>query len=1104
MEIQRALLMDRGSVTFLQQAHRNNWERYLASLRAGDQGLQGAVRQGWDLCILTASDERQAAVYRQQLAWRRPAGLLPASTRFLVVPDPARRRLGSGGATLHVLAQLLTDGLAQEPCSDPAGQVQGTFSGRPELPAQPSRILLIHSGGDSKRLPHCSATGKLFARVPRLLPDGRASTVFDEFLIGLSGLASELPPGVLVASGDVLLIFDHLQLAFRRGGVIGVAAAALAETGLHHGVYISASGSHRVRAYLHKPAAAELAQWEGIDRDGTVQIDTGLVWWDQAAVQKLVALAHDPAVTNLIGPLAGGEDESAHAQSRPSSGLNLYGDLLLPLAQSTTLPAYLADTSDGPIVPGLTEARQAIWDILRGTPFSVERLQPAVFVHFGTSAEYWHMAAADVELARLCSWDQQAAAWIAPAGSATGLSNSPSGLVAANAALEGAVSLGGQPALVIDSQLAGPLSCEGAAVIAGVRADGPIRLADGTVLHQLPVRGAKTATSGGFVTQIFGMQDNPKRAWDDPAASFLNRPWHWWLTAAGIHPEIIWPDMQPADRTLWNAKLFPVAAEREESLHLALPLQAIVPAPDGWTAKWAAAKRLSLAESAALADGDRLNAELAAIEDHVVACRFLAAVQGEEPAALAGQWFKQPAGDLLRRSQEVAGRLAQGSPWLQVRGYRALAEALGDRRWEDRAFEVLAGSIKAALPASGHSHRGSLKQRDRQDGAVGGTVRVQASARVDFGGGWTDTPPYSIERGGTVLNAAVRLRGIYPVFCEAMWLDEPRLILESRDLDAVLEPACAGEILAYANPADPFALCKAALVLHGIVPAGSPPGLRIDELCRGLGGGLRLSTGTTIPRGSGLGTSSIMAGAVLACLNRLLQPERLTQREGPSGPDSTSGMEDYDGSLFAEVLVLEQMLTTGGGWQDQVGGLVGGVKLLTTAPGLPQQINIEHVRLPAHVEAELAARLLLVYTGQQRLAKNLLRAIMSHWMARERKMVWVLDDLARLAHGMHQALAAGDVTGFGALMGEHWVLNKRMDPGCTNPFIDQLFTLMEPYITGAKLAGAGGGGFAIVVARDAEAGHRLPVILEDHLPGTPVAVWPCAVPVTGMTIDETQ
>ena len=53
-----------------------------------------------------------------------------------------------------------------------------------------------------------------------------------------------------------------------------------------------------------------------------------------------------------------------------------------------------------------------IWERLRGTPFSVERLQPAVFVHFGSSREYWHMTAGDPELADLCGWTTQAAAWI--------------------------------------------------------------------------------------------------------------------------------------------------------------------------------------------------------------------------------------------------------------------------------------------------------------------------------------------------------------------------------------------------------------------------------------------------------------------------------------------------------------------------------------------------------------------------------------------------------------------------------------------------------------------------------------------------------------------
>jgi len=101
---------------------------------------------------------------------------------------------------------------------------------------------------------------------------------------------------------------------------------------------------------------------------------------------------------------------------------------------------------------------------------------------------------------------------------------------------------------------------------------------------------------------------------------------------------------------------------------------------------------------------------------------------------------------------------------------------------------------------------------------------------------------------------------------------------------------------------------------------------------------------------------------------------------------------------------------------------------------------------------------------------------------------------------MRDALESGDLTAFGALLSEHWTLNKRMDPGCTNPFIDGLFDAMAPFIVGGKLAGAGGGGFAIVVARDADARHALARALQARYPGTPVAIWPCAIAEKGMDV----
>ena len=100
--------------------------------------------------------------------------------------------MGSGGATFQVMRYIAE----QEP--------------ERENPFKNRRILVIHSGGDSKRVPQYSAIGKLFSPVPRELPDGRSSTLFDEFIVGMSGVPSRIQEGMLVLSGDVLLLFIPL------------------------------------------------------------------------------------------------------------------------------------------------------------------------------------------------------------------------------------------------------------------------------------------------------------------------------------------------------------------------------------------------------------------------------------------------------------------------------------------------------------------------------------------------------------------------------------------------------------------------------------------------------------------------------------------------------------------------------------------------------------------------------------------------------------------------------------------------------------------------------------------------------------------------------
>lgn len=1037
--------IDPGALALLQQGYRNNWRQYLAGL--GETGSPGA---DWDMVILTASNARQAQAYETQLATRRDAGQLSPRTAYRVIADPDGLRIGSGGATLRVLAMLAEETRTGSLGRGTRAQAYG------EDPLGGRRVLIIHSGGDSRRLPHCSATGKLFARVPHELPDGRASSLFDEFVVSLGGLPRQIPPGVLVASGDVLLLFDHLQLLFARPGISGVAAVAPAETGTHHGVYVPATDSGRVDRFLHKPSLRRLCEENALQPGNNVLIDTGLVWFDPISVAQALAMW-----------------ERVESMVMRGVTVNLYGDLLAPLAESTERQAYLEDTSDGPAVAELQYVRQVAWETLRGTPLSVERLDPAVFIHFGTTREYLDVLSEGVQAFSSCWWSPLAGSWVT-----SGASDVTRDLVAANACLCRAQAPRGY---VLDTLVERDAKLGEGCLVANVMADGlDLVVPPHTVLHQLPVLldGSEAMADGGlhYCTRFYGVSDDPKRSLLGDG-TFMNMAWRDWLAASPIDPGDLWPESDDeCAHTLWNARLFPVCRDRQKSLETVLWLAAPGEAHPELIARWRAARRVSLSDSFRMADVGVIVREQERIADCVRARRFYTGLETERPAhelaVLLGSSQQARA-----QARSIADRLeAEMDPWLPIRGYRALAIATGEERWNDRAFSSLARLVRA------HTHELNVSDDLAEGVAPRGLAR--AAARIDFGGGWTDTPPYSLERGGAVLNAAITLYGEHPILAEAERLDEPALVIASRDLGASRRIRYAGQVLDFANPADPYALHKAALVFRGIVPPSAPPETEIASLLRLGGYGLRLTTGTRIPRGSGLGTSSILAGAILAALSDLLR-QPIDQA-----------------ALFDEVLCLEQMITTGGGWQDQIGGLVGGCKYVTTVPGLPQVAHVETLTISEALRGAFADRLRLVYTGQRRLAKGLLRAMMGRYMARDPEMVAMLGEIGRLALEMRRALDVDDLDTFGELIAQHWEINKRMDADTTTPFIDDLIGLFQPYAVGCKLAGAGGGGFAIVVTRDAAASDALDHALVARFGESAVRAWPFGVARQGLVVGE--
>jgi galactokinase/mevalonate kinase-like predicted kinase len=171
--------------------------------------------------------------------------------------------------------------------------------------------------------------------------------------------------------------------------------------------------------------------------------------------------------------------------------------------------------------------------------------------------------------------------------------------------------------------------------------------------------------------------------------------------------------------------------------------------------------------------------------------------------------------------------------------------------------------------------------------------------------------------------------------------------------------------------------------------------------------------------------------------------------------------------------LLEQRMSTGGGWQDQVGGIMPGVKLIRTEPGAEQIVSLRWSVFDMREKSELKSRCLLYFTGQKRMARNILQNVVGGYLARDPGVMQTVGELKRAALETKEALDAQDIDGFAQGVGRYWDLKKQIDPGSTNKPIEKLLELIKEETSAALLPGAGGGGFIFMIARSTEAAARI-------------------------------
>ena len=355
------------------------------------------------------------------------------------------------------------------------------------------------------------------------------------------------------------------------------------------------------------------------------------------------------------------------------------------------------------------------------------------------------------------------------------------------------------------------------------------------------------------------------------------------------------------------------------------------------------------------------------------------------------------------------------------------------------------------------------KQRPRMSVYSDQIVWGRSPVRIDIAGGWTDTPPYCLMEGGSVINFAVELNGQPPLQAYVRPCKEHHIILRSIDLGAMERIETYEQLADFMHVGSPFSIPKAALVLAGFQPGFSQePFPTLKAQLEDFGCGIELTLLSAIPAGSGLGTSSILAATVLGAVN-----------------DFCSLAWDKN-EIGKRTLVLEQLLTTGGGWQDQFGGVLGGVKLLQTVRGFDQNPQVRWLPNDLFTQSEYQSCHLLYYTGLTRTAKNILSEIVRRMFLNQNDELRMLREMKAHTMDMYEVIQRADFNQMGRLIRKTWQQNQCIDSGTNPSAVKAITDLIDDLCLGYKLPGAGGGGYLYMVAKDPEAAARIKQILRQQ------------------------
>lgn len=897
--------------------------------------------------------------------------------------DPKDTRLGSGGGTTWLLEECYR---AENPQTD-----FDTWLSK-------EKRILIHAGGQSRRLPAYAVSGKINAPIP-VFRWARGQSLSQNLLSLQLPLYEKIlkhsPDSLhtLIAAGDVFIDANHSLPDIPDADVICFGLWVDSSLATRHGVFSSRRETpDKLDSMLQKPSIEEL---ELRSQTHYFLMDIGL--W----------LLSDKAIKLL-------RERSYDTNGKPVF-YDLYSHFGLALGENPQI-------NDGEI---------------NNLSVKIVSLPDARFHHFGTSRE---LISSTLALQEKVS-DQRLVMH-------KKIKPNPA-IFTQNSRIKISFNESNKNVWIENSVISDNWKISSDHIITGVPNNTwNISIPSGVCIDIVPIG------KNEYAVRPYGMDDAFKG--DIRHTLWMGKPVSEWLQERGLSDS----DLGQPLFDLQLCKLFPCVNSSEE-MEVVLNWMINEPGNNDGKTIWKNSKRYSaddLMDNASLlrlyAQREKLRKEnYKAIETNYEKSVFYQLDLLDVAAEYDRMHLTVP--DIVKDSSD---RMTQiHNRMLRSRIFLLSEDYLNADVEEKMAFSLLRDGLVKALK---HSKRTPLLNV-HPDQIVWG----RSPTRIDIAGGWTDTPPFSLFTGGNVVNLAIELNGQPPLQTYVKPCKEHHITLRSIDLGAEETITTFEELRDYRKVGSPFSIPKAALALCGFIPEFSENNFQsLKEQLQSFGSGIELTLLAAIPAGSGLGTSSILASTVLGALNDFC------------------GLQWDKADICTNTLVLEQLLTTGGGWQDQYGGVFHGIKLLQSEAGFEQKPRVNWLPDYLFTHPEYKSCHLLYYTGITRVAKNILAEIVRGMFLNSAKHLQLLNEMKTHALDMAQNIQHGDFSKFGELVLKTWEQKKAIDSGTNPPEVERIISLIRDYCIGYKLPGAGGGGYLYMVAKDPAAAILIRKILTENPP----------------------